>query len=145
MSSDFRGTWRGGWYVVPHHVLFRDLDPFGHVNNAVFFTYFEWARTLLWFEVTGVRGAREIGFIVAHAACDFHKQVGLEPIDICVRISEMRTTSLDFRYEIRKGIGNDVVATGKVTVVLFDWARQSKLPVTDELRKKVAEWNADAS
>jgi acyl-CoA thioester hydrolase len=145
VSSEFRGSWRNGWYVVPHHVLFRDLDPFGHVNNAVFFTYFEWARTLLWFEITGVRGAREIGFIVAHASCDFHKQLGLEPIDICVRISEMRTTSMDFRYEIRKQIGNDLAATGNVTVVLFDWARQSKMPITDELRRKVSEWSADAS
>jgi|SRR5215211_5531104 len=144
MSSDFRGAWRDGWYVVPHHVLYRDLDTFGHVNNAVFFTYFEWSRALLWWEITGIRGPREIGFIVAHASCDFRSQVGIEPIDICVQIREMRHTSLDFHHEIRKQNGNDVAASGKVTVVLFDWARQSKLPVTDELRRKVAEWSKDA-
>lgn len=145
MSSDARGEWRDGWYVVPHQVLFRDLDPFGHVNNAVFFTYFEWARTLLWFEVTGIRGPREIGFIVAHASCDFRRQIGLEPIDICTRIKDMRRTSLDFDYEIRKQNGNEVAATGKVTVVLFDWARQSKVEITDELRRKLAAWSVDAS
>lgn len=145
MSSEFRGTWRDGWYVVPHQVLFRDLDPFGHVNNAVYFTYFEWARTLLWFEITGIRGAREIGFIVAHASCDFRRQIELEAIDICVRISEMRKTSLDFLYEIRKGSGSEVAATGRVTVVLYDWARQSKMEITDELRRRVGEWTVDAS
>jgi acyl-CoA thioester hydrolase len=145
MPSEFRGAWRDGWYVVPHHVLFRDLDPFGHVNNAVFFTYFEWARTLLWFEVTGVRGEREIGFIVAHASCDFRRQLGLEPIDICTRVSEMRNTSIDFIYEIRKADGKGIAATGKVTVVLFDWARQSKMPITDELRRKVGAWSTEGS
>jgi acyl-CoA thioester hydrolase len=144
MLSDVRGEWRDGWHVVPHHVIFRDLDPFGHVNNAVFFTYFEWGRALVWFEITGIRGPREIGFIVAHAACDFRRQVGLEPILICTRISELRNTSIDFLCEIRKGDGSEVAAAGKVTVVLYDWARQSKVAITDELRRKVAEWSRDA-
>jgi acyl-CoA thioester hydrolase len=143
MSSPFRGEWRDGWYVVPHHVLWRDLDPFGHVNNAVVFTYFEWARTLLWFDLTGVRGPREIGFIVAHASCDFRSQLELEPIDICVRIGEMRNTSMDFVYEVRSE--KAIAATGKVTVVLFDWASQSKQAIPDELRRKVATWSRDAS
>ena len=137
MSSEFRGEWRDGWYVVPHHVLFRDLDPFGHVNNAVFLTYFEWARTLLWFDLTGKRGAREIGFIVARAECDFKRQLDFEPIDICVRVGAIRNTSFDFVYEIRKNAGAEIAATGRVVVVLYDWAQQSKKNVDDELRRKL--------
>lgn len=144
-DDEVRGEWRDGWYIVPHHVMYRDLDTFGHLNNAVFFTYFEWGRALLWWEFTGLRGPRDIGFIVANASCDFRRQVGLEPVEICTRISEMRTTSMVFLHEIRKRNGNEVAATGKVVVVLFDWARQSKLEITDELRRKVAEWNGDAS
>ena len=144
MLSSLRGEWRDGWHVVPHHVIFRDLDPFGHVNNAVYFTYFEWGRALVWWQYTGNPGPREIGFIVAHASCDFRIQLGLEPILICTRIGEMRTTSMDFLCEIRKLDGNEVAAAGKVTVVLYDWARQSKIAITDELRRKVAEWSRDA-
>lgn len=137
MSSEFRGEWRDGWYVVPHHVLFRDLDPFGHVNNAVFLTYFEWARTLLWFDLTGKRGARDIGFIVARAECDFRRQLDFEPIDICVRVGAIGNTSFDFVYEIRKNDGQEVAATGRVVVVLYDWARQSKSVIDAELRRKL--------
>jgi acyl-CoA thioester hydrolase len=137
VSSEFRGAWRDGWYVVPHHVLFRDLDPFGHVNNAVFLTYFEWARTLLWFDITGRRGARDIDFIVARAECDFRRQVALEPIEICTRVGEIRNSSFDFVYEIRKDEGTEVAATGRVVVVLYDWARQSKSAISDELRRKL--------
>jgi acyl-CoA thioester hydrolase len=137
VSSEFRGEWRDGWYVVPHHVLFRDLDPFGHVNNAVFLTYFEWARTLLWFDLTGKRGAREIGFIVARAECDFKRQLDFEPIDICVRVGAIRNTSFDFVYEIRKNAGSEIAATGRVVVVLYDWAQQSKRTVDAALRRKL--------
>lgn len=145
MSSDFRGEWRGGWYVVPHHVLFRDLDPFSHVNNAVFLTYFEWARTLLWFDLTGERGARDIGFIVARAEVDFKLQLGFEPIDICTRVGEIRNSSFDFVYEIRKNEGREVAATGRVVVVLYDWARHSKRAIDDELRRKLIACSAQRS
>jgi acyl-CoA thioester hydrolase len=138
VPEQFRGTWRDGWYVVPYQVIFRDVDAYGHVNNAVFFTYFEWARTLLWFEIAGFGGATDIGFIVAHAQCDFRQSIELEPIEIRIRYGEVRNTSFDTHYEIRKTNGDELAATGKVTVVLFDWARRSKVPVDDELRRKIA-------
>jgi acyl-CoA thioester hydrolase len=129
--------WEGGWYVVPWQVIFRDIDTFGHVNNAVYFTYFELARTAMWLELTGGRLSTDVGFIVVRAECDFRHQLSMEPIEIRVRIGDMRTTSFDTLYEIRTGNGGQVAATGKVVVVLFDWKTQSKTPITDELRQKV--------
>jgi acyl-CoA thioester hydrolase len=143
VAQQFRGAWRDGWYVVPHQVVFRDVDAFGHVNNAIFFSYFEWARTLLWFELAGYGGATDIGFIVAHAQCDFRRQVTLEPIEICIRFGEVRNTSFDTHYEIRKDDGRELAATGKVTVVLYDWEKRSKIPVGEDVRRKIAEWSRD--
>ncbi|MGZ4808323.1 MAG: acyl-CoA thioesterase [Thermoanaerobaculia bacterium] len=129
--------WRDGWYVAPMHVILRDLDAFGHVNHAVYLTYFEWARTEMWLELTGRDDVRGITFILARAECDYRLQLALEPIEVAVRIQDMRSTSLDFVSEIRKADGR-VAATGKVVVVLFDYETQSKVPVSDELRKAVA-------
>ena len=132
-----KGEWRDGWYVVPYDIPFRDIDYFGHVNNAIYLSYFEWARTLLWFELMGGRDPRDIGFIVARAECDFRAQLGMEPIDIAVRIAAMRNTSLDFVYEIRKSRGGEIAATGRVVVVVYDWKSRSKTPIPEELRRKV--------
>ena len=126
-----------GWYVVPWQVIFRDIDAFGHGNNAVYLTYFEWARARLWFELTGGGDPADISFIVARAEIDFKAQIGLEPIEIAVRIGEMRTTSFDTVYEIRNDNGKQIAATGKVVVVLFDWKRNAKTQITDGLREKV--------
>jgi acyl-CoA thioester hydrolase len=136
--------WEGGWYVVPWQVIFRDIDTFGHVNNAVYLTYFELARAALWFELTGGSAPTDIGFIVVRAEIDFRQQIGMEPIDICVRIGDIRTTSFDTHYEIRTAHGRQLAATGKVVVVLFDWKTNSKTPVTDELRKKVRLFQKEA-
>jgi acyl-CoA thioester hydrolase len=137
--------WRNGWYVVPYDVLFRDLDAFGHVNNAVFFTFFEWARTRLWFAITGGSAPRDISFIVARATCDFRAQVTMEPIEILVRVDEMRRTSFDFVYEIRNKNGEQLAATGTVVVVLYDWETQSKVTIGDELRTQIRTFQKEAT
>jgi acyl-CoA thioester hydrolase len=137
MKNTFRGQWRDGWFVVPYHVLFADIDAYGHVNNAVYFTYFEWGRTQLWFELTEWGGALDIGFIVAHASCDFKKQLAMEPVEILTRVGEMRNSSVEFLSEIRKSDG-EVAATGRVVVVMYDWERQAKKQVSDDLRARVA-------
>jgi acyl-CoA thioester hydrolase len=136
MTAVMGGRWSDGWYVVPHQAIFRDLDAIGHVNHAVFLTYFEWARMLFWFDLTGGSQPFDIGFIVARAECDYRHQLGMEPIEICVRIGEMRTTSLDFLHEIRKD-GGQVAAAARIVVVLFDWNTQSKVTISDDLRRKV--------
>jgi acyl-CoA thioester hydrolase len=136
--------WSGGWYVVPWQVIFRDLDTFGHVNNAVYLTYFELARTSMWLELTGGSRATDVSFIVVRAECDFRHQLSLQPIEIRVRIGDMRKTSFDTVYEIRIDDGRQVAATGKVVVVLFDWDKQSKMEITDELRQKVRLFQKEA-
>jgi acyl-CoA thioester hydrolase len=139
------GRWSDGWYVVPHQVIFRDLDAIGHVNNAVFFTYFEIARTYLWFDLISGKSPFDIGFIVARAECDFRQQLGMESIEIRVRIGEMRNTSLDFLYEIRKGDGQQLAAVGKVIVVLFDWKKQSKVEISEDFKQKVGRSQGDVN
>ena len=135
--------WSDGWYVVPYDVIFRDLDAFGHVNNAVFLTFFEWARTRLWFEITGGVHAHDISFIVARAECDFRAQIEMEPIEILVRISEMRTTSFDFVYEIHRTNGGELAATGRVVVVLWDWKTKTKVAIDEELRDRVKKFQRE--
>ncbi len=129
--------WEGGWYVVPWQVIFRDIDTFGHVNNAVYLTYFELARTSMWLALTGGSDSKDVGFIVARTECDFRHQLSMEPIEIRVRIGDMRTTSFDTLYEIWTAAGRQLAATGRVVVVLFDWDKQQKTRITDELRDKV--------
>ena len=123
--------------MVPWQVIFRDLDTFGHVNNAVYLTYFEHARTRMWLALTGGEKATDVGFIVVRAECDFRHQLSMEAIEIRVRIGDMRTTSFDTLYEIWTLAGRQLAATGLVVVVLYNWTQQVKTPITDELRHKV--------
>src|SRR5437763_6716181 len=101
MTTD-NARWQDGWFIVPWQVIFRDVDSFGHVNNAVYLSYFEWARAQMWFDLTGAKGEPgDIGFIVARAEVDFLTEIAMEPIEIRVRVGAMRTTSIGTHYKIR--------------------------------------------
>lgn len=133
--------WKDGWFVLPHEVIWQDIDAMGHVNNAVYFQYFETARTKYWFVLNDGRAIRDLGFIVARAECDFHAELGLlDPIEIGVRVGEMRNSSLDFVYEVRHSVTGTVAATGKVVVVLFSWEDRRKIPIDDDLRRRITEF-----
>ncbi len=139
--------WDNGWYAVPHEVTWQDIDAMGHVNNAVYFAYFEWARTKYWIELSGTSeiDPRSIGFIVAHADCDFQRELRLlDVIHIRVRIDEMRTSSLDFVYEIVNAGNGEIAATGKVVVVLYSWEDRTKMPISDSFRTRVREFQSRA-
>ena len=137
MITHAEAGWRNGWYVVPHQVVFHELDAYGHVNNVAFFAYFETGRICLWFEITNVPDPRAVGFIVARAECDFRLQIGMERIEIRTRVGEMRGSSFDFEHEVWKTDGQQLAASGKTVVVLFDWDKQAKRPIGEELRRKV--------
>ena len=137
--------WENGWYVVPHEVTWQDLDAMGHVNNAVYFTYFEWARTKFWLEMVGAIDPTSIGFIVARAECDFLRELKMMDLaHIRVRVSEMRNSSLDFDYEVAHAASGEIAATGKVVVVLFSWQERRKVSISDELRARVEAFQAAA-
>jgi hypothetical protein len=57
--------------AVPIPIRFRDTDAMGHVNNAVYLTYLEVARTAYWQRVFGIRSYSEVDFVLARAEIDY--------------------------------------------------------------------------
>jgi len=77
-----------GDFVHVERVRFRDLDPMGHVNNAVFLTYLEQARVALFSELEVATGLEEMNMIVARVEIDFKAPVRLgQEVEISVRPS----------------------------------------------------------
>ena len=62
-------------FSTPVNVRFRDLDAMGHVNNAVFFTYFEEGRLAFFTSTSPEKKFPGFDFILAHTSCDYLKPV----------------------------------------------------------------------
>ncbi|GAB4273856.1 MAG: thioesterase family protein [Deferrisomatales bacterium] len=120
-------------------VRWRDVDALGHVNNAVWFTYFEIARTRYYEQVLGARGIDDIDFLVASIRCDFRSPVVYgEAVEVGISIPWVGRTSYGFAYEARVAGDGRLAAQAESVQVLFDHARGVKLPVSPEWKERVA-------
>ena len=124
-------------YVHREEVRFRDVDVFGHVNNAVYLTYLEDARVGFLRQLGLVRSVDDIRMILARIEIDFRGQVGLgETLEIAVRAPRFGTKSFDLEYEIRSR--GRVVATAKSVLVAFDYENNATMAIPDHWRERLA-------
>jgi acyl-CoA thioester hydrolase len=120
-------------------VRWRDIDPLGHVNNAVYFTYFEVARARYFGEAFGARTVRDINFIVASIQCDFLSPVRYgDTVLVGIRIPVVGRTSFEFEYEAREATGDRPVARARSIQVLYDYEADRKVEITEAWMARVA-------
>lgn len=121
---------------MPIAVRFRDIDGMGHVNNAVYFTYVEAARTEYLMQVMGAKRMDEVDWIVATASLEFKRPVAYgDPIEVRVRPTKVGTTSFTLFYEIRDTRDEGLVAKGETVIVMYDYTTRAKKPIAPETRK----------
>lgn len=119
-------------------VRFRDCDPMGHVNNAVYLTYLEAARFDWWRRVFGPSGLTEHGFIVARVEIDFRKPaLPGERLIVRLRVDSLGRSSFTVAYEILNVRTREVVAEGKSVQVAYDYALGKSVTLSEGLRAKL--------
>ena len=124
----------------PIEVRFRDCDAYQHVNNAVYFTYFEQAR-LVMAETLGLRRTLEeagLNLILAHASCDYKVQVVFgDQLEVRVGVARIGGASFTLEMEARRVRDDALVATSKSVQVVFDYSANHPVRVPDTLREKL--------
>ena len=124
-------------FVHRERVRFRDLDGFGHVNNAVYLTYLEEARNALLRHLGLARGVAEITMILARVEIDFRAQVDAgEELEIGVRPVRLGTKSFELEYELRAD--GRVVAEARTVLVGYDYEANVSIEIPDEWRRSLA-------
>jgi acyl-CoA thioester hydrolase len=119
-------------------VRFRDCDPMGHVNNAVYLTYLEQSRLAHWRSLWGF-GTPQLppgrpGVIVARVECDYKRPATYgETLEIRLTIGELGRSSFRYEYEIVDDKGRTVL-TAKTVQVMYDYAAGKPVPIPDDIR-----------
>ena len=124
-------------FVHKESVRFRDLDPMGHVNNAVFLTYIESARAAFLQHLGAVETLEDLAIIVARIEIDFRAPVRFgEEVEVSVRVSRFGDKSFDLEHELR--VGETVVAEAKTVLVTYDYAERRPVEIPPAWREKLA-------
>lgn len=148
------------WYPV--QIRFRDLDPLAHVNNTVYFIYFEEARSHYFDKLepwlkhwpseehhqqpedegphnpriqTGPRGHR-YGMLVKEITCTYNLPlVRSDTAEVGVRVAKIGNTSFLMEHCIRDTNDHErIFATGKSVMVWCNYHTGRPYPVPPSLR-----------
>ncbi len=134
------------WITVP--VRWGDMDAFGHVNNAKYFTYCESAR-IAYFEAIGLTGQREaVGEApaVVSATCNFLAQVHYPAtLEVGVRTVKIGRTSFTLEYGIYRAGTEELVADGSSVVVWVDYGAGKSATLPEELKQRIRAIDAVSS
>ena len=111
---------------------YSDYDSRGHVNNAVYLTYFEIGRVYAWLKAVG---HSDPNFIIAEARITYRSPAMLgEPLAIEVTTSEIRSKAWVWNYRVLDERDDRVVAEGATTQVMYDYGERRSVPIPDALR-----------
>jgi acyl-CoA thioester hydrolase len=132
--------------VIEIPVQWGELDAYGHVNNTVFFRYFESAR-VEYLERCGFLSAyheRKIGAILHSTNCRFRQPLHY-PDSVwvgtrAVKVSEDRFT---MEYLVVSQGTRSVIAQGEGVVVSFDYTSRKKVPLPPEVVRGIEELASD--
>jgi acyl-CoA thioester hydrolase len=100
-------------------VRYADIDSYGHVNNAVFLSYFELGRVNFLRKRISSESIENLSIVVARAEIDYLSEIKLgDPLFCETWISSLGRTSLVFDAVLRKDDG--LAAKAKITMVHVD-------------------------
>ncbi len=119
-------------------VRFRDCDPMGHANNAVYLTYLEQTRFAHWRSLWGFGSPQTPpglpGVILARVECDYKRPARYgDTLEIRMRVAEIGRSSFRYEYEVLDGEGR-LVLTAKTVQVMYDYDTEKPVPIPNRIR-----------
>lgn len=123
-------------------VAWGDMDAFAHVNNTVYFRWFESARIecfrhVGWLDAQARTG---VGPILARTTCVFRKPVTFpDTVVVGVKIADLGEDRFTMIYRVDSERLGAEAATGDGRVIAFDYAAKAKAPLPEDVRSALAQ------
>jgi acyl-CoA thioester hydrolase len=116
-------------------IRWSDLDPYGHVNHAVYLTYLEEVRDE-W--LSSVVGEDALGYVVARVEIDYCRELTQrdDRVTARIRLDSLGTSSVRTLEEIVVGAG-ETAAEARAVLVARD-AEHRPRPLTEVERAALA-------
>jgi acyl-CoA thioester hydrolase len=127
--------------IVTQAVVWGDMDSYRHVNNVVYFRYFEnvrleYFRRMGWFRYEEETG---IGPILSATQARFRKPLTYpDTISIGAHIHSLSADRCIMDYRIVSHGLDALAAEGTGTIVTYSYRDLSKVPMPDEIRRRIA-------
>jgi acyl-CoA thioester hydrolase len=135
------GVSRGGfriWRAMP--TRWMDNDHYGHVNNVVYYSYFDTAVNGYLIEAAGcdIRELDAVG-LVAETSCRFLKSISFpDELEIGLRVERLGRSSIVYGIAVFRKGDEAAAAIGRFVHVYVDRASRRSVEVPEPIRRAVA-------
>ena len=122
-------------------VRFRDIDAFGHVNNAVFFSYVELARIRYLLDVLRPDEPFDrLPLILARVELDYRSPIAFgDEVVVDTRVDRVGRTSFAMSHRMTVGPDRRLVGDVQTVLVAYDYVSARPIPVPDDWRRRFDE------
>ena len=128
------------WLYARHRVRSYELDSFGHVNNAIFMNYLEYARNeyLLQKGLTFAQFDQWQAYpVVVRAEIDYRRPAKIhDELVIQGRISDWKRSSFEMEYKVILAGQEELILKAKMVFVFVD-AQGRPMAIPGLFRRKM--------
>jgi acyl-CoA thioester hydrolase len=126
--------------VIEIPVAWGEMDSLQHVNNIIYFRYFESAR-MAYFDKLDIWSYMEetgIGPILASTRCKFRIPLSYpDTVSVGTRIANVEEDRFLMEYMVVSHEHRKVAASGEGVIVSYDYREKKKAPLPEEIRKRI--------
>lgn len=125
---------------LPIQVRFSDVDVIGHVNNIIFFAYYDTGKAAFMTELLGRKISwKEVDTVVANVDCAFIAPIFYgENIEVLTTCVDMHDKSFKLLQMLRNGDTGEVKSVCETVMVSFDPDTQKAAPLSEAWRQKLS-------
>ena len=134
--ADERSTRADYAHLAPIQTRWADNDVYGHVNNVVYYSYFDTVVNAYLVEagVLDIHGGEVIGLVV-ETGCRYFAPIAFpEALEGALRVAHIGTSSVRYELAIFAAGMDEAVAEGRFTHVYVNRQTRRPTPLPDGLR-----------
>ncbi len=128
-------------FSVEIPVRFSDMDSLGHVNNAVYLSYFEEGRVHYFRKLFDLpsNDTSTLSMIVLEIHCTYKTPAYYgETLRVYTKVGWMKNKSFEMQYLITERVSGRTIAEGSSIQVSYDYSNQKTIEMPKEFRTKIS-------
>lgn len=126
-------------HTLPIQLRFNDVDKFGHVNNTVYFTYYDLGKTNYFATVYPNLDWDKDGIVVVHIEVDFISQIyGTSNVAVQTAVSEIGNKSMTMLQRVIDTETNEVKCYCKSIMVAFDMEKHDSKEIPEDWKEAIS-------
>lgn len=126
--------------VTKIQVAWGEMDALQHVNNAVYFHYFETARLDYFNKINLLVNLKQnhIGPVLCHTECRYKAPVTYpDTLLIGSRVTDLQDDRFTMEYQIVSKSTGKVTTVGSATCVMFDFKHHTKASIPENIKQAI--------